>query len=80
MNNSKTWVSYDENDDCYNLNMQQSLHSFRSQFNLPDPETPLGALLDEAKHTGNLLFTVWMKMKDIIEHSKQCFCVLYFTF
>ncbi|XP_033985666.1 zinc-binding protein A33-like [Trematomus bernacchii] len=49
------------------LNVKSTLE--RSQFNLPDPETPLGALLDEAKHTGNLLFTVWMKMKDIIEHT-----------
>ncbi|KAF3849796.1 hypothetical protein F7725_019515 [Dissostichus mawsoni] len=38
-------------------------------FNLPDPKTPLGALLDESKHTGNLLFTVWKKMKDIIKHT-----------
>ncbi|KAK9531646.1 hypothetical protein VZT92_011057 [Zoarces viviparus] len=41
----------------------------RSQCNLPDPETPSGALIHEAKHVGNLLFTVWKKMKDIIQYT-----------
>ncbi|KAM3602922.1 uncharacterized protein V6R79_013416 [Siganus canaliculatus] len=51
---------------------------------LPEPETPSGALIDEAKHVGNLQFTVWNKMKDIIKYSKQIsllqlFLLLYFT-
>lgn len=54
-------------DMTFMLNVKSTLE--RSQFNLPDPKTPLGALLDEAKHTGNLLFTVWKKMKDIIKHT-----------
>ncbi|KAM6905705.1 E3 ubiquitin-protein ligase TRIM35-like [Lycodopsis pacificus] len=41
----------------------------RSQCNLPDPETPSRALIDEAKHVGNLLFTVWKKMEDIIQYT-----------
>ncbi|XP_010783773.1 zinc-binding protein A33-like isoform X1 [Notothenia coriiceps] len=54
-------------DMTFMLNVKSTME--RSQFNLPDPETPLGALLDEAKHTGNLLFTVWKKMKDILQHT-----------
>ncbi|XP_033931473.1 E3 ubiquitin-protein ligase TRIM35-like isoform X2 [Pseudochaenichthys georgianus] len=47
-------------DMTFMLNVKSTLQ--HSIFNLPDPETPLGALLDESKHTGNLLFTVWKKM------------------
>ncbi|KAK9522530.1 hypothetical protein VZT92_018986 [Zoarces viviparus] len=41
----------------------------RSQCNLPDPEIPSATLINEAKHVGNLLFTVWKKMKDIIQYT-----------
>ncbi|KAF3849797.1 hypothetical protein F7725_019516 [Dissostichus mawsoni] len=54
-------------DMTFMLNVKSTLQ--QSIFNLPDPETPLGALLDESKHTGNLLFTVWKKMKDIIQYT-----------
>ncbi|XP_062293790.1 E3 ubiquitin-protein ligase TRIM35-like [Scomber scombrus] len=49
------------------LNVKSSME--RSQCNLPGAQTPSGALIDEAKHLGNLLFTVWRKMKEIIQYS-----------
>ncbi|XP_075940653.1 zinc-binding protein A33-like [Anarhichas minor] len=54
-------------DISFMMNIKSTME--RSQCNLPDPETPSGALIDEAKHVGNLLFTVWKKMKDIIQYT-----------
>lgn len=54
-------------DISFMLNVRSTM--MRSKCNLPDPETPSGALMDEAKHLGNLLFTVWRKMKDIIQYT-----------
>ncbi|XP_068433616.1 zinc-binding protein A33-like [Clinocottus analis] len=41
----------------------------RSQCSLPDPVTPSGALLDEAKHVGNLLSMIWAKMTSIFQYT-----------
>ncbi|XP_054474683.1 zinc-binding protein A33-like [Anoplopoma fimbria] len=54
-------------DISFMLNVKSTME--RSQCRLPDPETPPGALLDEAKHLGNLLFTVWKKMQNIIQYT-----------
>ncbi|XP_071772281.1 zinc-binding protein A33-like [Centroberyx gerrardi] len=54
-------------DISFMLNVKSTLE--RSQCKLPDPETPSGALINEAKHLGNLLFTVWGKMKGIIQYT-----------
>lgn len=43
---------------CYS---EVGLFSCRSQCNLTEPYTPRDALINEAQHISNLLFTVWMK-------------------
>ncbi|XP_063065154.1 E3 ubiquitin-protein ligase TRIM35-like [Engraulis encrasicolus] len=41
----------------------------KAQCTLQDPERPSGALVNVAKHLGNLQFRVWEKMKDLVQYS-----------
>lgn len=50
---------------------EAALYSFRSQCDLPVPETPKDALINETKHTANLFVMVWTKMETFLEYGEK---------
>ncbi|KAM9805288.1 nuclear factor 7, brain-like [Syngnathus typhle] len=51
--------------------VMKNFQTAMSSFQLPvlSEQLPRGSLLDEAKHVGNLKFTAWKKMKEIVSYS-----------